>query len=853
MEPLTFPFHHRDEESIECWDDDDDLLCDDVQLRAASTATSVTNSSVRRSGHRDSISSRLSARSDLDSNPGGDEDWQVPLVAGGDIVSEEAITSARNAGIPLPSNISGSALVGGTIRRLGNKKPKKCLIDDWSEDVEFPGPESVLELKSPPKGSFPESIRQVSSPTRSPIKGSNPACWDGYHARSFPVSAPTMPPGDQDDDEDGSQDVPTIKLAKSRCPHTRNLEPRPWDDIPKDTTEDLENDFELPEDFDFRMPHRKVNPQNSTAAPDDLDVDWSEGSIGVRFGGTGRDYRSNPSSSVSVVSPGASSCLTSESDDDGLDGLVIPEGPLSLGTSLNNPREPNTAVVDNASSNTNFQESLKTEDFFSDLEIGDLDPFSPRKFTVNPNVKCKKERTEGSPRRSATTFTFTNPTGSPRTRIPRLSNHERQHSTHLETVSESGAPLAKFGASQFRNDHPYHYSAPRHSSSSTSSSPGPLTPARRLVGTRISRDALVDKSASGGKRLLNTKRSMPTMRNMHHTTSTSSRGHPRQDVTNWSNLYASGSRSPVDRVAIDTKPVGRKLQAPFIPAGASERQSHHASLKTYRHSRRSDSEGSNDIYYPHGPSSRVSRSNLRGSLGGSSSDLSPETVMSSASRTLTRPARRRHFGDGTELSSFDDLPTSTSAESKFMKQPSGRGVPRSFKSKLERSNLAPQTTEAPRQQVQQTQRTPSKSGDFTPRFARDTNASRNAREQRIASMTFNTKNRDSDLSDSFNANFKAQFASRVPPGTKTIRNKKNRPPVGSKSKPQLIKPMGAGVQEPKCKSKHHFRVAIDTDIPSYERHAIQPQYFSLGRKREPSAGIWNNFSQNAKTGASAHN
>lgn len=807
MEPLTFPFHHRDEDTIECWDDDDDLQCDDFQLRAASTATSVTNSSIRRSGHRDSISSRRSARSDLDSNPGGDEDWQVPLVAGGDIVSEEAIASARNAGIPLPSNISGSALVGGTIRRLGSKKPKKCLIDDWSEDVEFPGPESVLELKSPPKGSFPESIRQVSSPTRSPTKGSNPANWGDYRTPSFPVSAFTVPSGDQDGEEDGgSQDVPTIKIAKSQSSGTRNPEHKPWDDAPKNTTEDLEDDFELPEDFDFRLPHRKVNPQDSTpAAPEDLDVDWSEGSIGVRFGGTGRDHRSNPSSSVSVVSPSASSCLTGESDDEGLDGLVIPEGPLSLGAPLNNPRESTTDIVDNSLSNTNFQESAKADDFFSGLEIGDLDPFSLRKFTVNPNVKCKKERTEGSPRRSATTLTFTNTTGSPRTRIPRLSNHERQHSTNLETVSESGAPLAKFRGSQFRGDHSYHSSAPRLSSGSTSSSPGSLTPARRLVGTRISRDAAIDKSATGGKRLLNSKRSMPTMRNMHHATSTSaSRGPPRKDMSNWPSLYTSGSRSPIDRVAVDTKVVGRKLQAPFIPAGASESQSHHASLKTYRHSRRSDSESSNDVYYPHGPSPRVSRSNIRGSLGDNSNDLSPETVMSSASRTLTRPARRRHFGDGSELASFDDLPTSTSTESKFMKQPSGRGVPRSFKSKLERSHSVPQGTDAPRQQVQQVQRTPSKSSDFTPRFARDTNASRNAREQRIASMTFNAKNRDSEFSDSLNANFKAQSASRVPSGTRTIRSKKSRPPVGSKSKPQLIRPMGAGVQEPKCKLRHRF-------------------------------------------------
>jgi hypothetical protein len=36
-----------------------------------------------------------------------------------------------------------------------------------------------------------------------------------------------------------------------------------------------------------------------------------------------------PSSSISIASPSVSSCLTAESEDDGLDGIVIPEGPLT--------------------------------------------------------------------------------------------------------------------------------------------------------------------------------------------------------------------------------------------------------------------------------------------------------------------------------------------------------------------------------------------------------------------------------------------------------------------------------------------------------------------------------------------
>ncbi|GAB1202216.1 hypothetical protein APSETT445_000827 [Aspergillus pseudonomiae] len=647
----------RGEETIECWDDDDDLQCyEDIQLRTASSATSVTNSSIRRSGHRDSISSRRSGRSDLDSNVGEDEDWQVQLLDNEEGVNEEAIASAKSAGIPLPANLPRSALVGGTIKRLGRRKPKQNFVDDWSEDVEFPGPDGVLELRSPQESTFPESLRQISSAATSPVKTSASPFWSddiSSHLQSALANLDSYPVDDSVDDAD---DVPTIRAPVSRSPQRNGFLSNSKPDKQNRDSEDFEQDFELPaDDLPLQLSHRQRISRISSPTPDELDIDWSEGSIGVRFGGTTRDHRSNPSSSVSVVSPSASSCLTAESEDEGLDGLIIPDGPLDLESSLKKRQEP-----------------------------------------------------------------------------------------------------------------------------------------KRHVGSRVPKSSVGSERITAGNQLLKKKRSMPSMRNTQQPATPSFQRSPsRLDGSSFSTIRP---RTPVDR-ANDVRALNRKSHAPFIPAGASENQSHHASVKSYRPSRRTNSDSSNDTFNSQAPS-RLSRSNRHDAFGNSINDSSPEALVTSSKRTLTRPTRRRNFGDGTELASFDDLPTSTSAESRFVKLPSGRGAPRSLRSRLNRSHTIPARTQTPTPQ-QSVLGTTSKSHDSTPRFARDTNASRNAREQRIASMTFNAKARENASLTSLNAIWKAQTVSRVPL-TSAIRSRKGRPAIAAGCKPHLIKPLGAGVQEPKC-------------------------------------------------------
>ncbi|KAJ5189785.1 hypothetical protein N7491_008171 [Penicillium cf. griseofulvum] len=793
MESLQIHLRPGADESIECWDDDDDLqFSEDIHFRTASSAGSITNSSFRPSGHRDSISSRRSARSDIDSNA-GDEDWQVPLYDNDEFAKEDAIASAKTAGIPIPPDIPKSALIGGTIKRLSTRKTKQTFVDDWSEDVELPGPETLLQLKTPQETMFPDSLRHLSSAATSPVKSTTSPSWDEEFSTRLQS---TLGPFDTFQDDNASletRDIPTLKAPRS--PKKLNFGNVGSDfNIEQEADDDFNQDFELPVNHQpLELSHRKANFYVSSPTLEDFDLEWSEGSIGVRIGGTARDGRSVPSSSISIASPSVSSCLTAESEEDGLDGLVIPEGPLDFSASL---QKRQTAQAENVDAEESQMDHIPSDadDFFSGIDIDNEKAFSFGKPALNPNIKCKTERPSSPTRRSATTLTFTSATGSPRTRIPRLSGHDRTHSTHLETVSESGAPLSKFRTSQSRLGHS--------SQSSTSSlpapsanptSPSPTLSGRRLLGSRNSRDNAQAGEGNPSVRRLKTKRSLPSIRGLGSAASMTASQRPPIDRP--VRLPSVRPKTPVEPPVSEARSQGRRPQVPFMPAGVSESQSHHASVKGYRSSRRTNSDSSGGLLSPQGTVSRLSRPTRNESFRAGVGDTSADSHSSSTKRTITRPTKRRNFGDGTELESFDDLSTSVLAESKFVKTPAGRGAPRSIRARLSQSRIDPSHDESPTQSF--TSPSTSKLRSPTPRFARDTNASRNAREQRIASMAMNSKNREPNPLSAFNTNWKSQPISRIPPASATIRSRKGKSNVKSTSKPHLIKPMGSGVQDAK--------------------------------------------------------
>jgi hypothetical protein len=808
MQADTFHLLQSESPPIESWDDDGDLQClDDIQFHAISTTTSVTGSMLR-SGHRDSISSRRSIRSDVESNA-GDEDWQLLLRDNDEAATVEAIASARNAGIPIPDNVPKSALLSGSIKKLQSKQNKKSIIDDWSEDLEFPDADVELSLKSNGQMSFPESIHQIHTPLMtSPAKtrdSAGPSPFRGIVAtppQSTTDAKDTVHGLGFDDIKQESQELPTTTtntVSNLNLPHTPSIGSHsPAVGVARDADDDFEKDFEFPtQEMTLKLSPPPSIPSMIPSLNDDIwDIGWADGDGNGRFGGAKRDGRSTHSSSVSAFSPSASSCLTAETEDEILDGLILPDGPFSFEDNLKKRKVLRTDTEEPSPKSqppSNNRKITENDNFFDELDIDDGSVFTSRKTNVNRNVKRKLDARPITPSRSEKTITFTNKTPSAGTRIPRLSSHNRSR-TSLEPVSESGNPLTQFRRPQSRlTAH-----GNRNSVESIHTSP-PVTPSggRRSLGGRISREGMnSDRDLSSSHaQLLKSKRSAPVIRGPEESASAAPFQRPssRQESASMIPSY-SRPKTPVERSTTDSRLGTHRSQAPFLPAGASQSQSHHASLKYSRHFRRSDSETSTDSTVGQKSTSRLSHTLRADTHGRHHAHSASEGSNIMVKHPVTRPTRRRNYGDGNELELFDDLPTSAIAESQFVKTPVGHGPPRSVRSRLAQSPTA-LLTETPVPSM--TSSAPSRPSSFKPRFARDTNASRIAREQRIASLSLPTRNRDSVPLAPLSTNWKGQQTPRQTDSMLNARSKKGKASRPGGSKPQLIKPMG--VSEAKSK------------------------------------------------------
>ena len=815
---------------MECWDDDDDLQgIDELQFRNVS---SNTVGSAQAAQFRDSTSSRMSTRSDRESVGGGDEDWQVLLPTDDEKSTKEAIHAAKTAGIPIPTNVPSSALLGGTIKRLGGRRLKKVLGgDDWGEDIELPKPqEGGLRLKKADAKDFPDALRQLSAefpPSPSPLKPQSSMTFKERMASATKLKTENsfLDKYRDDEDECSTRDAHTIKITKNRPPQ------KPVNFIPppakvKNEVENIEDDLELPTDGQpLRLSARKEAPKTpASQINDDLDIEWAEGSLGTRFGGTRRDARSNPSSSISAFSPSASSCLTGESEDEGLDGLVLPDGPLKFDEALKKRLDNLTPDPANPVSQKQPVEQIKKtmsvkEDFFSGIEIGDGDVFDSGKLTLNRNIKHKAARQASPARRAAMTLTFTSKLEPGVSKIPKPLPQSRSRST-LEPVSESGGPIPHIRRPGSRvGGHSAHSSVsaiPTPATPSSSNNVAPSTPVRRGLITKSSRDTLRSEPTSNPAQFLKSKRSAPVMRNQPSPARTqTSYQRPPSRGGDYSSRQGLPSRpkTPVDRSGAESSLANsRRPPVPFLPAGTSQSQSHHISTKSSRHFNRPTSSDSNDNGPINRPLSRLSNVHHRPITPTGRRDHAPESLIREAAskRTLTKPTRRRAFGDGNELDAFDDLPTSALTESKFMKQPISRGAPKSVQM---RSRLGFQShnvcttplNELPPPATPLTPLSPLKHG-HVPSFARDTNASRLAREQRIGpvSGTLHTTPslptvRESGPLSSISTNWKTHTSSvtnaktLASPGVHLLKKRMKGPP----QKPRLIKPMGEGVNTAK--------------------------------------------------------
>ncbi|KAI0596103.1 hypothetical protein F4775DRAFT_331279 [Biscogniauxia sp. FL1348] len=342
MEPLRLKPRKPVEDEVEDWDDDDFMIDTDEDL------TFRNNSSNNLQLHRrDSHSSFRSDRESLSAN----EERHVHLPGDDEKSTLDAIAAATHVGIPIPTNVPPSALMGGTIKRLGGRKIKKIFQEDWSDDLELPAAGQALSLKTQDGTRFPEVLRQVSgSLNPTPAKKSIPSVPNSPPL--IPTQPKTLGPPinlerfrDTEEDEDllgdGSATIKAPKLRPRGRPMSLIAPPTPSPSSPakKADDSDFELDLELPSDGKLQLSSRRDIPKTPSLHMNE-DFEWGEGgSLGTRFGGTRRDAFSTRSSSVSALSPSLASSFTVESEDDTFEGLVLPSGPLDFSELLNRQKQ----------------------------------------------------------------------------------------------------------------------------------------------------------------------------------------------------------------------------------------------------------------------------------------------------------------------------------------------------------------------------------------------------------------------------------------------------------------------------------------------------------------------------------
>ncbi|KAF2672521.1 hypothetical protein BT63DRAFT_411786 [Microthyrium microscopicum] len=564
------------------------------------------------------------------------------------------------------------------------------------------------------------------------------------------------------------QNVPSSALLGGTIKRLGKKKSRP------NVADDWGDDFDIPMGGTEGLKLRPKMSTESALAPntpattemEDFDSEWAEGSLGIRNAGSRRDNRGR-SSSVSALS---GSCITMESEEDDFGGLELPTEPIDFNSRLKkrqaseydpptsvpqHPGQPTASHVKRDSVNR-LSHQNEEDDMMAGLDFGENELIDPKRRKINRNVKIAQTKPSSSPAiRSGTTLTFTDKPGS--SKIPRPATLTKNHK--LDPVPES--------------------------------SNSPAAPQRNV--SRFNRLPPTTTSAQ----LLRSKRSAPVL----------------------------GSRNT---------PTASRPPVPFLPAGTTASHSHHVSNKSANFHFRQPSD-SHDR--PHSPTTRP-YSRISGaqnpadstpSRTGFRKDATAASLLRQAAnqRTLNVP-KRRAFGDGSELDRFDDLPTSATKESKFVKEPSNNRVqPKTLRNTTSRRNLITHdnsSTPVPPSNSSATSTVPTTPlapptprsyfpRDNTPRFARDTAASRNAREQRLGGPA-NRPRFGGPLETVTNViNWKAQVAARSPQTSpSTLRHRKK----GEARQPVLIKNMGP------ASTKNEKGMVYNPDLQRWEgnEHAL---------------------------------
>lgn len=504
--------------------------------------------------------------------------------------------------------------------------------------------------------------------------------------------------------------------------------------------DDWEGDVEMPDSGALQLKPRAIHPPPVTPGEEHDDFDELEGSLGIRFAGSRRDDRAR-SSSVSAMSPSLGS-VTAESEEDELKGLELPAGPMDFEAILKKRRATEAELSDLSQpspaieqpSTMNVHKKSKLLTDENDDYYGDFDLGAGDFIDTKKRTANKNIKVKNA---------------KPSIPVPRPAT----------TINFHDKPIDKPTLTRSHIPRPVSGSKP----AASRLEPVFETGASHMVSERR-------QPTTTGAQLLRSKRSMPVLRSQQPTASSIQR------------------------------------QTGPTPAGSSgnlsQQQQPHPRPMPYHVRRESDPRRGGAQSPPPRSYSRLSNNRepdtpSRGSK--QRADMAPASLAREAAskRTVTKPARRRNYGDGNELEIFDDLPTSTTRESKFVKQPVARGPPKPvLRQTQSRSDIRDPTkrhTAIPdRMTTPAPPRTPaSPTKGFhdapmnTPSYLRDTAASRIARETKLSN---NPRPRSEGPLMPLSTNWKAQVAARSPHTSPSAQRQKPK-----RTQPQLIKGIGAHV------------------------------------------------------------
>ncbi|KAM0713773.1 hypothetical protein Q7P37_010735 [Cladosporium fusiforme] len=515
----------------------------------------------------------------------------------------------------------------------------------------------------------------------------------------------------------------------------------------KTTRQKVEDDWDNDMDLGDTPLTLKPRPAEPPAGfDDDADFDDFEGSLGIRFAGTTRDARE---SSVSGMSPSVGSPMVEESDHDDAGGLDIPDGPLDFDAILKKRRA---------------AEAELSEASLPSVPPSQASPAIEQPSTLNSHKKSKllaevnEDFLEGFDFGGLKSLNVQKRTVNKNVKV-KDAKPSPQSQRHATTLNFHDKPIDRPAHMRSHIPRPVSGSKPH---------PSRLEPVLENGTSTITRERR-QQVASGNSSLLRNKRSAPALRSQ------------------------AAQQSSVPRPPV-----------PFLSAGSSSLQPTHASAQRampYHLRRDSDPNNRRGAQSPplrsHSRLSNAYNPDTPSRLARPRADLAPAALAREAAskRNLTKPSRRRNFGDGSELDNFDDLRTNNEKESKYVKQPIARGPPRAgLKHAYSRSDIKEPTKKMvaipDRMLTPGPPRTPASPtrgfGDVhnnTPSYLRDTAASRIARESRLAST--NPRPRSEGPLMSVSTNWKAQVAARSPHTSPSAQKQKPK-----KAQPQLIQGMG---------------------------------------------------------------